>query len=372
MFANWRAGAALLLISLGWLTPAQAVDIQRWQTAHGAKVLFVASHDNPLLDVRVDFDAGNRRDSADKPGVSDLTLTLLDAGTDALSEEAIKARLADLAAQLSGSSDIERAGVGLRTLSDPAQREPALALLADMLARPNFPAALLAREKAQMLTALREAEDDPAGRGERALRRLMYGAHPYALSARINADSVRRISRDDVLRFWRAHYTARRAVVSLVGDISRADAERIAEQLTARLPAGADALKPIPPVSAPAQGGREQLLHSGTQTHLFLGMPVLRRHAIRELVDVVVARDDVRRVKPDPELFLLAAARLAQPPAACLVFEDSPNGMRAALAAGMRCVAVPNALTRPLARPAVDLVLDSLAEAPLAEILARL
>ncbi len=114
MFANWRAGAALLLISLGWLTPAQAVDIQRWQTAHGAKVLFVASHDNPLLDVRVDFDAGNRRDSADKPGVSDLTLTLLDAGTDALSEEAIKARLADLAAQLSGSSDIERAGVGLR------------------------------------------------------------------------------------------------------------------------------------------------------------------------------------------------------------------------------------------------------------------
>lgn len=98
----------------------------------------------------------------------------------------------------------------------------------------------------------------------------------------------------------------------------------------------------------------------------------LRRHAIRELVDVVVARDDVRRVKPDPELFLLAASRLGCEPAACLVFEDSPNGMRAALAAGMRCVAVPNALTRPLARPRVDLVLDSLAAAPLADVLARL
>jgi HAD superfamily hydrolase (TIGR01509 family) len=98
----------------------------------------------------------------------------------------------------------------------------------------------------------------------------------------------------------------------------------------------------------------------------------LQRHGIRELVAVVVARDDVRRVKPDPELFLLAAARLGCEPAACLVFEDSPNGMRAALAAGMRCVAVPNALTRPLARPSVDLVLDSLAEAPLGEILARL
>ena len=98
----------------------------------------------------------------------------------------------------------------------------------------------------------------------------------------------------------------------------------------------------------------------------------LERHGIRELLDVVVGRDDVRNVKPDPELFLLAASRLGQPPAACVVFEDSPNGMRAALAAGMRCVAVPNALTRPLERPAVDLVLDSLADRPLAAILEAL
>jgi len=98
----------------------------------------------------------------------------------------------------------------------------------------------------------------------------------------------------------------------------------------------------------------------------------LLRHEIRALVDVVVARDDVRQVKPDPELFLLAAERLGVPPPACVVFEDSPNGMRAALAAGMRCVAVPNALTRELARPEVDLVLSSLDELPLAAVLARL
>ncbi len=95
----------------------------------------------------------------------------------------------------------------------------------------------------------------------------------------------------------------------------------------------------------------------------------LERHGIRGLLDVVVARDDVRNVKPDPELFLLAASRLGKAPGACVVFEDSPNGMRAALAAGMRCVAVPNALTRPLERPDVDLVLDSLADRPLAGIL---
>ena len=96
------------------------------------------------------------------------------------------------------------------------------------------------------------------------------------------------------------------------------------------------------------------------------------RHGIRELVDVVVGRDDVREVKPAPELFLLAASRLGQEPARCVVFEDSPNGMRAAHAAGMRCVAVPNALTRPLGRPDVDLVLDSLADRPLAAVLEAL
>jgi len=81
------------------------------------------------------------------------------------------------------------------------------------------------------------------------------------------------------------------------------------------------------------------------------GERLLERHGIRGLLDVVVGRDDVRNVKPDPELFLLAASRLGKVPEACVVFEDSPNGMRAALAAGMRCVAVPNALTRPLERP---------------------
>jgi beta-phosphoglucomutase-like phosphatase (HAD superfamily) len=60
------------------------------------------------------------------------------------------------------------------------------------------------------------------------------------------------------------------------------------------------------------------------------------------------------------------------PPGACVVFEDSPNGMRAALAAGMRCVAVPNALTASLDRPAVDLVVPSLAARPLADVLGEL
>lgn len=98
----------------------------------------------------------------------------------------------------------------------------------------------------------------------------------------------------------------------------------------------------------------------------------LARHGIRGLFDAVCTREHVRQVKPAPDLFLLAASRLHAAPAQCVVFEDSPNGLRAARAAGMPCVAIPNPLTRHLPLGDADLVLGSLADHPLAQILGRL
>lgn len=97
----------------------------------------------------------------------------------------------------------------------------------------------------------------------------------------------------------------------------------------------------------------------------------LAYHGIREYFACIRTRDDVAQVKPAPELFLSAAACLVTPPAECLVFEDSPNGMRAALAAGIRCVAVPIGINQTIALPPFALKLRSLAELPLNEILAR-
>ena len=89
--------------------------------------------------------------------------------------------------------------------------------------------------------------------------------------------------------------------------------------------------------------------------------PFLRQHGLDMLLDAICTRDDVKQVKPAPDLFLLAAARMRVEPARCVVFEDSPNGLRAAHAAGMWAIAVPNALTRPLPLPDPHLVIDSLA-----------
>lgn len=79
--------------------------------------------------------------------------------------------------------------------------------------------------------------------------------------------------------------------------------------------------------------------------------------------------DDVTRTKPSPELFLSAASCLKVAPASCLVFEDSPNGILAARAAGMRCVAVPGAVSRQVELPPADLTVASLAEMSLQQIL---
>ncbi|GMA15815.1 HAD family hydrolase [Deinococcus metallilatus] len=72
----------------------------------------------------------------------------------------------------------------------------------------------------------------------------------------------------------------------------------------------------------------------------------MAQHDLLDLFEVLATRDDVRRVKPDPELYVLAAGRLGLRPEECLAVEDSLNGATAALAAGLRVVVVPNDVTR--------------------------
>ncbi|MFT5413332.1 MAG: putative hydrolase of the HAD superfamily, partial [Verrucomicrobiales bacterium] len=80
---------------------------------------------------------------------------------------------------------------------------------------------------------------------------------------------------------------------------------------------------------------------------------------------VVRTRDDVERIKPHPDLFLAAAEALEVLPAEAIVFEDSENGLRAAQAAGIRCVAVPNQITAGGDFGDAALRLESLAEVTL-------
>lgn len=73
---------------------------------------------------------------------------------------------------------------------------------------------------------------------------------------------------------------------------------------------------------------------------------VLRALDIEKYFDVIVSSDDVRRVKPHPDLFLLAAKKLGVAPSECVVLEDAEKGILAAASAGMKVIAVPTEHTR--------------------------
>ena len=263
------------LCSLQLAAPALArVDIQHWTTPTGSKVYFVASPTLPMLDVQIDFSAGSAFEAdARKAGLAELANELLASGVQGLDEEQIAARLVDIGARLHNSSDYDRASLSLRTLSEPAEREAAVELLHAILTTPTFPVAALDRERARTISAIQEADTKPDALAAKRFAEAIYPGHPYGVQATVA--SVGSITRDDLQRFWLTHYGAKRAVISLVGAVSRAEAERIAARISEGLPA-AEAEASLPPVRLPLMQ-TVSVAHPAAQSHIYLGLPAISR-----------------------------------------------------------------------------------------------
>lgn len=273
MFAKSILAAALCCATTAaFATP----NIQHWQSASGARVLFVENHDIPMLDVAVTVPAGSGFDAADKSGVAGLTHHLLDLGAEGLSEDDIARGMADIGAQLGGGFDQDRASVSLRTLSSAAERDKALDIMARVLQHPVFPDAILAREKARVISGLKEAETKPESIADKAFQKAVYGAHPYSLPVSGEVASVEKITVQDLSNFYRAHYNAGSAVVAIMGDVSRAEAEAIAQRLTAQLPSAATPSK-LPNVAMQIQASEQRIAHPASQSHILTGAPGMSR-----------------------------------------------------------------------------------------------
>ena len=263
----------IVMLALAAASAQAALPVQSWTAKSGAKVMFIESRSIPMIDVNVDFDAGSRNDPAGKAGLASMTQGLLGLGAGKLSEQEIADAFADAGAQRGGRLDLDRAGVSLRTLSSKTERESALATLTTLLASPRFDDAVLNREKARRIAALKEDETKPEVIADRAFDAALYGDHPYGRNP--TTATLAAISRADLQAFYAAHYGARRAVVSMIGDLSRAEAAALAERITTALPpdSAAPALVPVPP----AKSGETRIPHPATQSHILLGSAVLKR-----------------------------------------------------------------------------------------------
>jgi zinc protease len=263
--------AAALAVATG---VAQAgPKIQHWVAPSGARVYFVETQALPILDVQVDFPAGGAHSAPEKAGVAGLTASLIDQGAGGVSEHQIAERLADLGAMLGNSAGLDRASVSLRTLSDPAMRDKAIEIMATVMASPDYPAAVVERERERAVVGLKDALTRPDALAGRAFQTALYGDHPYARQP--TPETLGKLTRDDLVAFHKANYVASRAAVTLIGAISRAEAEKIAQQLTERLPKGAGA-KAVPPVDVKA-GPTVKIDHHAQQAHVHMGMPAIKR-----------------------------------------------------------------------------------------------
>lgn len=249
------------------------IKIEHWVSSSGARVYFVESRVLPMLDVQVDFAAGSMFDPVGKAGLAALTRATLDNGAGKLDETAIAEQLADIGANLGGSADTDRASVSLRTLSARDKRDTALAILKDVLQAPHFDAAVFEREKARTIAGLKEAMTRPDSMAGKAFWAALYPDHPYGRQA--TPESVAALNRDDMAAFHTRYYNAANASITLVGDLSRQEAEKIADAITAGMPKGQAAT--LPGMPELPKGGQTRITHPASQAHVYIGLPAIER-----------------------------------------------------------------------------------------------
>ncbi|MGQ0711324.1 MAG: M16 family metallopeptidase [Rhodoferax sp.] len=260
------------------------LPVERWQHSSGVQVHWVHSPAIAMVDVRIDFDAGSRHDPAPLAGRADAMAALLGTGVrasangPALDENALGEAWADLGAQWGASASTDRLTVTLRSLSDPAVLGRAAALGARVLGEPVFDATLWARERDKSIASLQDADTRPGTVAGRAYTRAVYGDHPYGQEAR--ADSLRRLSVQD-LRGWHAlALRPCRAKASVVGALDRAQADALVRTLLQALPQGAcPPLAPVKEVAPLAQASAQHIPFDAAQAQVLMGQPgIARRH----------------------------------------------------------------------------------------------
>ncbi|MFM8863529.1 MAG: M16 family metallopeptidase [Limnohabitans sp.] len=278
----------LLLATLGLIPVAHAVlPIQHWQQPGGARVYLVQSHNIPMVDVQIDLDAGSRRDPVDKPGLASAAAGQLASGiraqaggqgpyAGALDENQLGEAWADLGASFGASTSADRLSFSLRSLTDPELLNRAVQLAARQMAHPAYPEPVWSHDREKIAAAIRESLTRPGTVAQQRFAEAVYGGHPYGW--RTSPESLQRIAVADFQRWHAQALRPCRAVVSVVGDVSRAQADALVSRLLSLWPQGR--CEPLPAVAeVPALRAPQDLRlpFASAQAHVLIGQPGHRR-----------------------------------------------------------------------------------------------
>ncbi|RYF15446.1 MAG: insulinase family protein [Comamonadaceae bacterium] len=274
--------AVTVALAFACLAPAwAALPIQKWQQPSGAQVWLVESPSLPIIDVEIDFDAGARRDPAEKAGLAGVTASMAGKGVEArngqpaLDENQLGEAWADLGAGFGGSASLDRMSFTLRSLTYPELLQKAVQLAARELGEPAFPDTVWQRDRQRMIAAIREANTRPGTIAGRAFQQAVYGGHPYGFEA--TEETLNRIGVQDMRDFYRTMQPCR-AKVSVVGAVTRAQADAIVTTLLSRLPNGScQRLPSVAEVPALPASAERNVPFASAQAHVLIGQPGYRR-----------------------------------------------------------------------------------------------
>ena len=273
------------LVCLTACLPALAgIPIQHWTMPSGVQVYLVESHSITMVDMQIDFDAGSRRDPADKAGLAGVTAGMVSKGVaaaaaePALDENALSEAWADLGASFRAGASADRMGFSLRSLTFPDLLGKAVALAARQLGQPAFPQDIWLRERERLTASIRESNTRPATISGRAFAKAVYGVHPYGFE--MTEQTLASITVTDMATIYATRVRPCRAKVSIVGAVTRAQAQELVGVLFSRLPAGAGACTPLPAlpeVQALAAPSEQRIAFDSAQAHVLLGQPGYKR-----------------------------------------------------------------------------------------------
>ncbi|MGZ8152820.1 MAG: M16 family metallopeptidase, partial [Methylovulum sp.] len=252
-------------------TVSAAAKIDHWQTPQGSRVYYVHTEGLPMVDIQVVFDAGSARDGT-AYGLAALTANLLDTGAGKWNADQIAQRFESVGALFGAGSSIDMATVSLRTLTDKPLFDKALETMQVILTKPSFNDADFQREKNRTLAGLKQIDESPGELASIAFYKALYGDHPYGHPSDGVIKTVSALKAANLRDFYKKYYVAANAIVVIVGDLTKQQAEQTAEKLVAGLPAGK---KPdnLPDVAMPVKATQQHIEFPSTQTHVLVGLP---------------------------------------------------------------------------------------------------
>lgn len=258
------------------LRPYAVPSVQSFTLNNGLRVLLVERHSLPVVTARFIVDAGAMREPAEKNGLAVLTGNLLSQGAKGLTGAQIAEQMADLGAQLGTSGSFGTGFVAVTSLSNVFPK--ALTLAASTLTDPTFNQTDFDRLKTSTIAAYQRNQATVEGVGARVFNVAIYDpATPYSRPAGGTAASLAKLTRDDVMSWYKSMYSPKNTTLILIGDITAAAARAAAEQAIGSWNAPAPALSPFVGKAQTITANRIILVDrpGSVQSQIIIGQPMV-------------------------------------------------------------------------------------------------